>query len=132
LEINEVVQTLEGPVKDDTMDVLRIRGKVLSDGAVGWVSVSGNMGSKFLVEGGTSFKVVKETTLTEGFEFDDVGTGAPPKKLQKGDILEVQDWPEREKTGALRMRCRLRRDGSTGFATLQGAGSTPSVFCEVC
>jgi len=128
----EVVMTLEGPVKDDSMDVLRIRGKVLSDGAEGWVSVAGNLGTTFLIEGGTSFKVVKETTLTECFEFDDVGTGAAPKKLQKADILDVLDWPEREKTGALRMKCRLRRDGSAGFATVQGAGQAATVFCEVC
>jgi len=128
----EVIQTLEGPVKDDSMDLLRIRGKVLSDGAEGWVSVAGNLGTTFLVEGGTSFKVVKETTLTECFEFDEVGTGTAPKKLQKADILDVLDWPEREKTGALRMRCRLRRDGSVGFATVQGAGQAATVFCEVC
>lgn len=124
LQVDEVIEVLEGPLRENSYDVLRIRGKALEDGETGWITVRGNQGSVFLVEGGNLFKVVKETILTEAFELN--GDKADLKvllkddtrKLKEGTILEVHEWPRiEEKSGLTRMKGKVRQDGSIGWAT---------------
>jgi hypothetical protein len=44
----EVIEVLEFPKKDSTLDIKRIRGKSKLDGAEGWITVQGNQGTAFL------------------------------------------------------------------------------------
>merc|ERR1712039_643807 len=46
--IGDVLEMLEGPVKDDTSGIVRIRAKALKGDAEGWVTLSGNQGGDFL------------------------------------------------------------------------------------
>merc|ERR1719287_111517 len=51
LEIGEVVEILEGPVKEDSVDVMRVRAKTVTDDIDGWITTEGNKGTSFLAEG---------------------------------------------------------------------------------
>lgn len=135
LEVNEVLEVLEGPVREDTQDLLRVRCKACSDGLEGWATVAGNQGTVFLREGGSLFKVVKETILTESFSLSgDKDTKRRLKdvtrKVKEGEVLEVWEWPRTEPTtGLIRMRCKLKSDGAVGWLTT--TGNQGAVFAEL-
>jgi len=44
----EVIEVIEFPKKDESMNVMRIKGKAKLDGTTGWVTVMGNQGTTFL------------------------------------------------------------------------------------
>lgn len=134
LERNEVVEVTDGPLRDPTLSILRVFCKAVSDGSEGWVSITGNQGSSYLVEGGSLFKVVKETILTESFELDgekaSIKLSETPRKLKEGTVIEVYEWPRREESsGLMRLRGRVRSSGAVGWVTT--TGNTGSVFLEV-
>jgi len=135
LELDEVVEVLQGPMKDDTVDVHRIRARVMTDGTEGFVTIAGNHGTMFLKEGGSLFKVLKETILTESFELDADKESSrklkdTTRKLKEGELLEVHEWPRKEeKSGLIRMKAKARSDGVVGWITT--TGNTGTVFVEV-
>merc|ERR1711966_367403 len=133
MEVNEVVEVLEGPVKDEEAGVMRVRVVAMKDGVEGWASLKGNQGTVYLKDGGYSFKVVKETIMTAGFELD----AAPPKvkdptrKLKDGEMLEVREWPKlEEKSGLTRMKCKAKSDGLVGWVTTVGNAGTVFVSLQ--
>merc|ERR1712032_792533 len=127
LEANEVVELISGPVKDDSSGVMRIQSKKMVGGEVGWVTVrgAGKEGSVFLSEGGSLFKIVKHTILTNSFELDDGNTTRKlvdkTRKLKEGEVLHVLEWPRKEEqTGLFRMKVRVRTDNAVGWLTAKG------------
>merc|ERR1719373_723285 len=49
-DMDEVIEILEGPKTDAKLGLTRVRGKFLTDGTEGWISVRGNQGTPFLTE----------------------------------------------------------------------------------
>mmetsp|Transcript_69322 Transcript_69322/g.198823 ORF Transcript_69322/g.198823 Transcript_69322/m.198823 type:complete len:727 (+) Transcript_69322:22-2202(+) len=128
LEVGEAVEVLEGPVEEG--DLKRIRAKALLDGQEGWLSVSGSAGTKFLEDGGSTFKVVKDTILTECFDLDAGTNKAATRKLKAGELLEVRTWGKKQDgSGLTRMRCKAKSDGMIGFVTT--IGNTGIKFVEL-
>lgn len=137
LEVGEVVEILEGPVKEDKVEVMRVHAKVMKDNIEGWITLRGNQGSTFLEEGGNIFKVVKETILTDEFELE--GGQAKDaarklkdttRKLKEGEIVEVREWAKKEeKSGLMRMKCKVKSDGQVGWVTTVGNQGT--VYVEL-
>lgn len=130
LEVNEVVELLEGPVKEDTVDVMRAHIKAMKDELEGWVSIAGNQGTVFLKEGGATFKVVKDTILTDSFSLEASKESTrklkdTTRKLKAGEIVEAREWPRKEeKSGLVRMKCKAKSDGALGWATCVGNQGT--------
>jgi len=136
LEVGEAVEVLEGPVEEEEVKVMRINAKAMKDGMEGWVSLSGNTGAIFLEEGAHVFKVKAETILTEAFLLDGSGVSDVAKKklstrkLKVGELVECLVWPNKEESsGLMRMKCRCRSDGATGWVTTVGNQGT--VYLEV-
>uniref|UniRef100_A0A7S1PID9 EF-hand domain-containing protein n=1 Tax=Alexandrium catenella TaxID=2925 RepID=A0A7S1PID9_ALECA len=137
LDLGEVVEILEGPTKEDTVDVLRVKAKVMKDDIEGWITLAGNQGTVFLEDGGHLFKVVKDTILTESFELDGGGSKDATRKLKdttrklkEGEIVEVREWARKEeKSGLMRMKCKVKSDGMTGWVTTVGNQGT--LYMEV-
>jgi hypothetical protein len=129
LEVNDVVQVLDGPLKDPAIGILRVSAKSVVDGTEGWISVTGNQGTSYLEEGGNFFKVVKDTLMTDSFESNG-STELTARKLKDGDILEVYEWPRKnEASGQLRLKGKVRNDGAIGWVTL--TGNTGDIFLEI-
>merc|ERR1719145_477152 len=126
LEADEVVEVLEGPMREAAAEVLRVRVRAMRDDAEGWATIAGNQGTVFLREGGGLFKVVKETILTETFSLasDKEATRKlkdTTRKVKEGEVLEVYEWPKKEETSGLtRMRCKVKSDGAIGWVTTTG------------
>merc|ERR1712151_1155152 len=98
----------------------------MKDGLEGWATIMGNQGTTFLKEGGNTFKVVKETILTESFDIsaptsDKKKVHETTRKLKVGEILEVRQYGKKqEDTGLTRMKCRVQTDGLVGWVTMLG------------
>jgi len=128
LEVGEVVEIITGPTKEPTVDVLRVRAHVMRDHVEGWITLKGNQGSEFLEEGGDLFKVVTETVLTPDFELDGEKDKETTQKLQRatrklrtGEQLMVREWARKDdKSGLVRMKCKVKSDGSVGWVTTVG------------
>lgn len=131
----EVVEVLHGPRKEESVDVMRIRVKSVSKACEGWVTAVGNQGTVFLVDGGSTYKVVKDTILTEEFTLESTSEETrklkdTTRKLKPGEVVEVLEWPrEEEVSGLMRMKVRAKSDGASGWATEKG--NTGIVFLEV-
>lgn len=99
LDVNDVVTVLEGPTWCEESWVLRIHAKIQD--SEGFVTVSGNQGSVFLRAGGSHYKVLKATELTDEFEQEkkDESTGdAAEEKAEEGEDKEKEEGEEKEKT----------------------------------
>mmetsp|Transcript_104334 Transcript_104334/g.171653 ORF Transcript_104334/g.171653 Transcript_104334/m.171653 type:complete len:398 (+) Transcript_104334:3-1196(+) len=129
LEPDEVVEVIQGPIKEDDVGVDRLHVKCLSDDVDGWLTPVGNQGTVFLKEGGGTMKVVKETILTGSFIIggkDDKKT----KKLKPGEIVEIREWGRKEESSGLtRMKVKVKSDGTIGWVT--SIGNTGIVFLEM-
>jgi len=134
LECGEVLQVIEGPVKEQQTEVERVRAKAMKDDVEGWVTVAGNQGSLFL-KPGADFKVIKETILTEGFEIEMSKDETrkikeSTRKLKPGELIELRGIARKqEDTGLTRMKCKVKSDGSLGYVTT--VGNTGIKFVEV-
>lgn len=119
---DEVVVTLEGPVKDDEVGITRVRGRATSDGVEGWVTVTGNGGSSFLQEGCCTYETLKDTVLTPDFEQPTAPSEAATN-LSPGSLVEVLEWDRKDEgTGATRLRVKVRgKDGLAGWVTKDAA-----------
>merc|ERR1719373_1361812 len=114
LEVNEVVEVLEGPLKDETLDISRIRGVAVKDNSTGWVTVIGNHGAVFLNEGPASYEVVKEVPLTKDLE----ANSETVRMLSVGEALDVLTWDKQEETtGLARLQVKAKSDGAQGWVT---------------
>lgn len=135
LEVNEVVEVIEGPVLEESVGVQRVRAKVMKDNLEGWITTAGNQGTVFLQEGGNVFKVVKETILTESFDLESKKEETrklkdTTRKLKEGEMLQMYEWPMKdEKSGVLRMKGKVLSDGSVGWVTT--TGNQGKVFLQV-
>ncbi|CAE7247041.1 ycf3 [Symbiodinium sp. CCMP2592] len=80
LEVGDVVEVLGPPTKEPEVDVMRVQVRLLADGTEGWATISGNQGTDYLQDGGGTFKVVKETLLTDDFE---IGAAKETPKISR-------------------------------------------------
>jgi len=116
VEVTEVVEVLEGPVKDESFGMMRVKARMLKDGKEGWISIAGNRGTVFLKRGGNMYKVVKETVLSRNIQPDDDESAM--KKLPVGEVLEMHEVPRVDGiSGLTRMKAKAKSDGAIGWVT---------------
>jgi Ca2+-binding EF-hand superfamily protein len=126
LDSEEVIETVEGPVRDDEVGITRVKGRAAKDGVEGWVTIVGNGGSTFLQEGGCTYEALADTVLTADFEqsaTDAEGANA----LSAGDLVEVVEWDRKdESTGMARLRVKAKgKDGKVGWVAKAGLKLVP-------
>jgi len=114
LAVGEAIELLEGPKEEKTEPVVRVKGRVVTDGKIGWLS----MKSSNLKPWSPQYKCVNTIAMQDAL---DVGTANSVRKIDAGEILELLDGPLAEKeVGVMRIRCRADRDGATGWMTISG------------
>merc|ERR1712113_830365 len=125
--VNEVIELVDSPEKDETADILRARCRAMSDGLEGFITIRGNIsGADFVTDGGHLFIVVKDTILTPNLGLEGGGT---TRKLREGDIVKVREWARKEeKSGLMRMKCQVKSNGVVGWVTT--VGNQGSVYVE--
>jgi len=113
LEAGEAVLLLEGPKEETFPAETRIKGRALSDGAIGWITLKGTTVKKW----SPYYKVVvagpaHDTKAAEGAQV-----------LRETNVGEVVEWLEGpvEEGKELRMKARLQKDGVVGWVSIRDA-----------
>jgi len=126
LKLGEVVEALDAPKKDDTIGVLRMRCKAISDGQEGFVTISGNQGTVFLEPGGNVYKCIKETFITAELS---VADGKNVRKIRVGEIVDILEFEKLDaECNIKRIKVKAKTDGATGWVSI--AGNQGTVFME--
>jgi hypothetical protein len=119
LELGEFIEVLEGPRTEDDADppIPRVRGKAMTDGIVGWVTLKGNQGTAFLEESlKPSYYATDTVTMQDGFASE--GTNEL-RALKPYEVIEVLEGPKKEIVGsALRAKGKAS-DGTVGWFTIK-------------
>jgi len=130
LDAKEVVEVLQGPMREETAGATRVEVRALKDGSTGWATATQSDGSVLCKEGGRFFKVIKEITMTESLDIAASSQDFPTRKLLVGEVLELLALPEKEeKSGLMRMKAKTRTDGLVGWVTF--VGNTGNVFIDL-
>merc|ERR1711998_419297 len=128
LEVGEVLEAVEGPMKEGGAGVQRVKCRAVGDGATGWVTIAGNQGTPFLEPGGNMYTCVRETALSDVLSVQDSKT---LRRLDKGEVVEVLEYSKRDEVvGVTRVKGKAKRDGVTGWVTLVGNQGT--AYLEAC
>eukprot|EP00931_Biecheleriopsis_adriatica_P050407 TRINITY_DN29181_c0_g1_i1.p1 TRINITY_DN29181_c0_g1~~TRINITY_DN29181_c0_g1_i1.p1 ORF type:complete len:1018 (+),score=299.85 TRINITY_DN29181_c0_g1_i1:144-3197(+) len=127
VKVDEVLEVLEGPVRDEGMKVMRLKCRAIADDREGWLSIKGNKGTTYLEEQLALYRVVRDTKLTTSFEKEDSAEG---RKLLGCEVIEVVEWPKKhEDSGLTRMKVQALNDGAVGWMTQ--AGKDGDIFAEL-
>jgi len=114
LAVDESLEVLEDPREEKSEAVIRVKGRVTSDGKVGWLTMQG----KSLKPWSPQYKCVNTIAMQDAI---DVGTANNVRKIDSGEILELLDGPLLEaEVGVMRIRCRAEKDAATGWMTISG------------
>lgn len=120
LEVDEVLQVLEGPVQDDAVSLMRLRGRAMKDGIEGWVTVKGNSGTVFLEPGGGVWKTKHEVAVHSTFE-PDAEDCKTVHTLKEGSFVEVLEWDKKhEASGSIRVMVKAYGTNFSGWVTKGG------------
>lgn len=119
----ESLELLEGPCEETTVAPVRLRGRCVSDGTVGWITLKGD--NMKLWE--PHYRCITSTVINDALE---VGTAEVLRRLEVGEKLEVVEGPRVDaEVGVVRVKARADSDGVTGWVTL--AGNQGTQFLEV-
>lgn len=122
VEAGEVLEVHDGPMKDESVGVIRIKGRAVQDGSVGWLSMVGNNGSVFLEECTGTCKVLQEVPLTSQLDVDGASTLC---WLRPGMVVEVLDFDEKlEGSEEVRMRVQVIGEPAKGWVTKTSSDGT--------
>lgn len=117
----QVVEVLEGPRRETATECLRVRGKALKDGKIGYIAVKDAAGND-IVEPIKVLVCRLSTTLTTAL---DVSASKTVRKVEAGEVFEALDEAqEDEKRKLSRVKVRTRRDAKEGWVTLKGNSGT--------
>jgi len=118
LEVGEFVELMEGPQSDESLGVMRIRARVLSDGISGWITAKGNQGTPFLQD---CSKPCYVACATVSLQDDFASQGSiEVRSLRPGEVVEVLEGPRQEVLGnAIRARGKVESDGAEGWFTVK-------------
>jgi hypothetical protein len=114
-EVEEKLETLEGPCKDPKSGLTRIKARALKDGVIGWVTTKGNQGTPFLELTGKPFYVCQTNTKLEK-EFDNEEM---LRAIKQDEVFELLEGPRKvELADAKKAKVRASKDGAVGWVTL--------------
>eukprot|EP00927_Polykrikos_kofoidii_P076739 TRINITY_DN73779_c0_g1_i1.p1 TRINITY_DN73779_c0_g1~~TRINITY_DN73779_c0_g1_i1.p1 ORF type:complete len:2013 (-),score=491.47 TRINITY_DN73779_c0_g1_i1:180-6218(-) len=118
LEKDEIVEVVEGPEQEKFEDITRVKGGMLSDGSVGWVTLD----DKALKPWTPSYNCLSGTVLQDSCT---VKTAQTVRRLEVGEVVDLFEGPVEETSlGVMRIRGRAEKDGAQGWLTLRGNQGT--------
>jgi len=130
IDVDEVVEVLEGPTRDDSLGITRVRAKALNDGVTGWVTLKGKSGTVFLKDTVKPFLYCVAKVPLEEEELHRDGSAAV-RTLKPDEVLEVLEGPREAKIGAsLRCRGKACRDGAEGWFTVKDSAGADNATLD--
>jgi len=121
LKVGEVVEVLEGPRQEPSIEVHRMKGRAKSDGKTGWVTLKDSNDVEYL---GTTKMLVCKQSIAVTTTFD-IAEGKAIRKLDVGEVLEpIEEEKLDENRKLTRIKVRTKRDDIEGFVTIKGNQGT--------
>jgi len=111
LVVGEAIHSLEGPKDETYPPQIRMKGRLLSDDAVGWITKVDNVRPW-----SPYYKCVISTPLRSS----DDAEAEVIRQLSVGETVELQEGPI-EQSKEVRMKARAEKDGAVGWVTIKTA-----------
>lgn len=126
VQVDEVLELLEGPREETGKPSILLRGKASKDSAEGWITMQSSDGTTF-AEASKDIYVCKSTiAMTDGF---DIKKCKVTRKVEVGETLQVIGGRKEDSNVEItRLQFRAVRDGKEGWVTLKGNQGT--IFME--
>eukprot|EP00930_Biecheleria_cincta_P039577 TRINITY_DN2719_c0_g3_i1.p1 TRINITY_DN2719_c0_g3~~TRINITY_DN2719_c0_g3_i1.p1 ORF type:complete len:2018 (+),score=609.16 TRINITY_DN2719_c0_g3_i1:764-6055(+) len=119
LRPGQVVEVLEGPRRETASECIRVKGRSVKDGKIGFVTGTDSL------ELLKVFVCRQTTALTSEF---DITKSKSLRKLEPGELLDIlEEAKDDEKRSLSRVRVRTRKDDKEGWATMKGNQGTSFV-----
>eukprot|EP00929_Paragymnodinium_shiwhaense_P077109 TRINITY_DN3968_c0_g2_i1.p1 TRINITY_DN3968_c0_g2~~TRINITY_DN3968_c0_g2_i1.p1 ORF type:complete len:2044 (-),score=893.51 TRINITY_DN3968_c0_g2_i1:341-6472(-) len=126
VEKDEILEVLEGPVKDDEKGLERMRCRSLVDKLEGWVTVQGNQGTSFLRDVPKPMYSVRRLVALEK---EAKCASGIVREVKEDELLELLEGPKTEEVPDVkRARVKASKDNAVGFITI--SDRTGIVFAE--
>jgi len=125
LKPGEVIDVTEGPRKEPAASLLRARGKMRSDGAVGWFTMKNRHGEECIEPNQTIFACLAGVALTDDMDIKNCNL---VRKLEVGEVMTLLEGPVDNVASITRIRVRAAKDRAEGWVTMKG--SAGKVFAE--
>jgi len=118
LRRDEALECIEGPKDEKYEPVTRVKCRASGDGQVGWLTVEGG--------GITSWTGAYEVLCVTPLRETRYGDSAAVRQLDIAERLDLFEGPM-EVDGLMRMKCRAKSDGATGWVTFTDAEGNKTV-----
>eukprot|EP00927_Polykrikos_kofoidii_P054243 TRINITY_DN48697_c0_g1_i1.p1 TRINITY_DN48697_c0_g1~~TRINITY_DN48697_c0_g1_i1.p1 ORF type:complete len:2054 (-),score=493.08 TRINITY_DN48697_c0_g1_i1:257-5752(-) len=117
LDVDEVVEMLGVPKSEKVEVPVRVRGRAVTDGSVGWISVGGARPCK------PFYTCRKPTPIHDGL---DSSVGTVVRQLDVGEVIEMLEVPQDDTSDAkvVRFRGCAVKDGARGWMTIKDKVAT--------
>jgi len=125
LKPGEVIDVTEGPREEPAGTLLRARGKMRSDGAVGWFTMKSRQGEDCVEPDQAIFACLAGVALTDDMDIKNCNL---LRKLEVGEVMTLLEGPVDDVAGVKRIRVRAAKDRAEGWITMKG--SAGKVFAE--
>jgi hypothetical protein len=89
VELEEIVQVLDGPTVDEKTGLSRVKAKSITDGSQGWLTVKGNQGTPFLKEVDKPFYALTRETALEKED------GSAIRHMHADEVIELMEGPRK-------------------------------------
>jgi len=121
LQSGEVLEVMQGPQKESSVEFQRVRGIAGSDKKQGWVTLKDSSGNSNLEL--TKLIVCRQSiAITTTF---DITEGKALRKLNVGEALEIVEGPQEDGVRSLtRVKAKSKTDGKEGWVTVRGNQGT--------
>jgi len=97
LAVGELLEATGAERDDDSLGLLRVRCRVIRDGATGWVTVKSSGGASYLERASKPYLwCAEQVKLRVALEEDSVVA----RELQPGEVLELVEGPREERLGS--------------------------------
>merc|ERR1711937_881916 len=121
LEKDQAIEVIDGPKAERVEPSVRVRGRALSDGAEGWITLKADTVRSWTAHyrclvAGPMHNASKE----EGAE--------TVREIAKGEAVEMLEGPQ-EDGGVMRIKCRAEKDDAMGWVTLRNAEGKALFTC---
>jgi len=114
LEKGEAMQAIEGPKEESIAPAVRVKGRALSDGAIGWITLKGENVRPW----SPYFSCLKSTPMYDAV----VVEGATSvRTIEVGEVVELLENAAKEEGQEQRMKVRAEKDGAIGWVTAKGS-----------
>jgi len=126
LKADEVVELIEGPRKVCFDNGIRVKGKCISDGAMGWFTAKDKTGTVFAEADSKYYSCTSSVAMTDNMDIKDCKV---IRKLAVGELFTVEEGPLEEKeAGITRVKGKSLKDEQVGWITIKGNAGT--VYAE--